>query len=118
MAITYTLTGGLDSLQQHLVERIRTIEKQADNASRIRDQRGYHRYAAGLREALEYLDAAVRSAAPEETKVPEPVELRKAGTIMTEVEQRVKDERDRRAADTDRRAAETFGAINFPEGER
>jgi hypothetical protein len=115
MSILFNITGGLDSLQEDLVERIRTVERQADNATRIRDQRHHRAYAAGLREALESLDCAIRSAAPEPTKVPEPVELRCSGVIVTEVEQRAAAERDRQQADTDRRAAETFGATNFPE---
>jgi hypothetical protein len=93
MSILFNITGGLDSLQEDLVERIRTVERQADNATRVSATRG--------------------TTAP--TKVPEPVELRCSGVIVTEVEQRAAAERDRQQADTDRRAAETFGATNFPE---
>src|SRR5688500_389992 len=111
MSVTFNLTGGLDSLQEHLTERIRHEESRAESASRLRDKRHHRSYASGLREALEYLDAAIRSAAPEETKVPVPVELRRAGAIMTEIEDRATDRRNAAAREADQRAAETFGAL-------
>jgi uncharacterized protein YydD (DUF2326 family) len=114
MAILFNLSGGLDSLQEYLVARIRSEEQLSEHSERLRDQRRHRAYAAGLREALEFVDAAIRSAAPEPTKVPEPVELRRCSVIMTEIEQRATDERDRQQADADRRAAETFGALAEP----
>lgn len=108
MAITFTLSGGLDSLQEHMADRIRAAENQERTATRLRDKRYHHARAIGLREALEYLDVTIRSADPEPTKVPEPVELRQSGRIIREIEQRVAAERARAQADADRRAAETL----------
>lgn len=77
--MTIKVTGNKDSLVDALMVRIKQEEQRAETEPRQRDKYQHRAYANGLREALELVDAALRSEAEGG-----PVELRLSRDIFKE----------------------------------
>ena len=81
MGLRISITADQDGVRQELARRIEEENGRAKRADLQRDQRYHRAFASGLREALEVVDAAIRS----EEAGGVAVELRRADDIIAEV---------------------------------
>jgi hypothetical protein len=61
MGLKITIQGDVNSLVEYYIDKVNTESERAQTAQLKKDQRRHHDRAQAFREALEYLDVALRS---------------------------------------------------------